>query len=116
VQAVCGDEDPMAEDLSHMPLIDAVVSECLRLYPPAPILSKDVIVDHVLTADVPGKAELKLKAGHHVHVDLHVINQLPELWGPTAEQFDHTRWMQKTKPYSHPFAYLPFSSGTRNCQ
>ena len=116
VQAVCGDEDPMAEDLSKMPTIEAVCNECLRLYPPAPIISKDVITDHTLTADVPGKKELKLKAGHHVHVDVHVMNRLPELWGEKAEEFDHTRWMGDKKPYSHPFAYLPFSSGTRNCQ
>jgi hypothetical protein len=115
VDSVCGDEPPAAEHLSQLPVLDAVFSEALRLYPPVPIISKDIIQNHTITSDAPGKPDIHLKVGHHVHLDIHVVNRLEEFWGPNANTFDHTRWLQGKKPYTHPYAYLPFSIGTRGC-
>ena len=118
VEAVCGEEPPLPEHLSQLGLLDAVLYETLRLFPPVPIISKDVVSAHSISADDPSlsKPDLHVRAGMHIHVDFHVLHRLPEFWGPHADDFDHTRWMQtKKKPYSHPYAYAPFSSGTRNC-
>ena len=115
VQAVCGDDDPLAEQLSQLPLLEAVCNECLRLMPSVPIISKDCIAEHALPSDEAGKPELHLKVGQHVQVDLHHINRMPEYWGPDANEFRPARWLQGKKPYSHPFAFLTFSAGTRNC-
>jgi cytochrome P450 len=117
VEAVCGDEPPLASHLSQLPLLEAVLWESLRLYPPVPIISKDVAVDHWISTGDPslGKPDLHLRKGQHLHVDVHVLHRLPQYWGPTADQWDHTRWMRSTKPYTHPTAFTPFSIGTRSC-
>ena len=117
VELVCGADPPLPEHLSQLPLLDAVIHETLRLFPSAPIISKDVVTAHSITADDPalGLPPIHLCPGQEIHIDFHMLHRLPEYWGPHADDFDHTRWMQTKKPYSHPYAYAPFSSGTRNC-
>ena len=44
------------------------------------------------------------------------IHKLPEIWGPTANDFDPKRWLDPSliKKVSN-LNYLPFFTGTRSC-
>ena len=51
--------------------------------------------------------------------DPNAIHRREDYW-PRANEFDYTRWLRDPstgrKPKSsHPFAYLPFAAGPRNC-
>ena len=118
VDAVCGSQPPTAAQLQQLPVIDAVISETLRLYPPAPIISKTVLRPHCIrpSAASSSKPPIQLPAEATVHIDLHVIHRLKEYWGEDADSFDYRRWLQPGKrPHSDAFAFLPFSHGVRNC-
>jgi cytochrome P450 len=44
------------------------------------------------------------------------LHKLPEIWGPTAAEFDPKRWLDPSiiKNVTN-LNYLPFLTGTRNC-
>ncbi|CAG8736289.1 11016_t:CDS:2, partial [Rhizophagus irregularis] len=57
-----------------------------------------------------------LNCGTEIHVGILAIQKSAEIWGPTAEEFDPSRWldpalMKKINNYN----YLPFLNGARGC-
>ena len=84
----------------------AVVSEALRLYPPAYTISRQAIGDdRVDGIDIP--------AGSQVVVMPWVLHRHRRLW-KDPDVFDPTRFLPDA-PQPDRFAYLPFSTGPRVC-
>ena len=119
VDTVCGsgdsgDETPSYSQLMALPILDAVINETLRLFPPIPIMQREVTKAHILGAHTTRPVHMPV--GARIAIELIPLHRLQQYWGATADVFDHTRWLQVGKrPYSHPYAYLAFSSGVRNC-
>ena len=116
---LCGMEAPSASQLKELPILDAVINETLRLYPPVPIISKEVITGHTIQPHPPNpsKPSVTLPANAQIIVGLHLFHRSPEYWGDRADVFDHTRWLQPGKrPHTHELAFIPFSvPGDRGC-
>ena len=113
VLSVCGDSPPTPSDLSQLPVLDAVLHETLRFFSPVPLISRQV---HSATSIGSSKQKrIELPVGALVQVHICIISRLKEYWGPTAGEFDHTRWLKAKKPYTHSYAFLPFGAGPRNC-
>ena len=118
VLSVCGMEPPSASQLKELPVLDAVINETLRLYPPVPIISKAVVTRHTIQSHPPNPSlpPITLPTKAPIVIGIHIIHRHPTYWGATANTFDHTRWLQPGKrPYSHELAFLPFSWGDRGC-
>ena len=114
VDAVCRDEPLGYTDLMQLPVLDAVINETLRFFPPIPIMQREVSKAHVMGSQTDRPVQMPI--GARLQVEVMVVHRLPQYWGERANEFDHTRWLQPGKrPYSHPYAFLPFSSGARNC-
>ena len=118
VDAVCRDEPLGYSDLQQLPILDAVINETLRYFPPIPIMQREVTTPHTLgaTTDRP----IHMPVGARTQIEINAVHRHRTYWGDTADTFDHTRWLQSAtggskRPYSHPYAFLPFSSGVRNC-
>jgi cytochrome P450 len=103
VDAVLGD-DPA--DLANLPWTAAVVSEAMRLYPPAWTLERTALADD----DVCGTI---VPAGSMVAVQPYLIHRNPAVW-PNPAGFDPTRFLPGA-PERHRYAWLPFGGGKRGC-
>ena len=55
-----------------------------------------------------------LPAGTSVAVITVALHRDPEHF-PDPEKFDPDRWIPEKAQCRHPFSYLPFSAGPRNC-
>lgn len=97
-----------SSDVSQMPLLQNVVLESLRLYPPVPVDIKAAAVDDVLPGNFP------IPAGTRVSYDPYVLGRCEKLWGPDALQFNPDRWdKMKTLPSAYEFPM--FQAGPRIC-
>jgi len=85
--------------------LDAVLSESLRLYPPAWILGRDALRE----LDVLG---WRIRKGATVLMSQLVMHRSPELF-EQPDRFDPARWIDAPAPA--PFAYFPFGGGSRKC-
>ena len=113
VLSVCGDSPPTHEQLSQLPTVDAVLHETLRYFNPVPMIARDVYTPHTIGAGTDHPIQVPKDATLQLHIC--VIHRLKQYWGEDADSYDHRRWMKGKKPYSHPYAFLPFSLGPRGC-
>jgi len=84
-----------------------VLSEALRLYPPAWTIARNVIDDDEACGySVPG--------GSFVLLSPYITQRLEEFW-PDPERFDPQRFTAANVRERHRFAWFPFSAGPRVC-
>jgi cytochrome P450 len=107
--------EPTNEHLTDLVVCEAVINETLRLYPPAPFFTRHCIREHTIGTN----RQLRIPVGATIVVSSHILHRRSDLW-PRPLEFDYTRWMRDPKTglkpkLSHPFAYLPFAAGPRNC-
>ncbi|XP_063392315.1 cytochrome P450 4C1-like [Cydia fagiglandana] len=106
---VFGDSDRAvtAEDLPRLKYLEAVFKESLRLYPPVPIVAREVHSDLVLPSGVT------LVDGTSVMINIWGAHRNPAYWGADAEQFRPERFLDGA--LRHPAQFIPFSYSVRNC-
>jgi cytochrome P450 len=99
-----------ADDLARLPYTRAVLSESMRLFPPAWILGRRALEPYRI-------GEHELPARTIVLASQWVVHRDPRWW-PDADRFDPTRWMSggsALDPSRPKFSYFPFGAGTRVC-
>ncbi|MGH9138234.1 MAG: cytochrome P450 [Acidimicrobiales bacterium] len=101
-----GDQPPRIDELRHLPLVDGVVHEVLRLWPPGLLSGRKVVEPF----DLHGHT---IPAGRFVIYSAHVTHRLPELW-PDPDAFRPERWAPDA-PEPPPYAFVPFGGGYRRC-
>ncbi|KAL5283681.1 hypothetical protein ACFFRR_006136 [Megaselia abdita] len=94
-------------DYSNFKYLESVIKESLRLYPPVPYISRVVTQDSVCG---------KLILPKHAEISIHIfdIHRDPNHF-LEPEKFDPDRFLPENTKNRHPFAYIPFSAGLRNC-
>lgn len=88
--------------------LDRVIKECLRLYPPVAFISRELTDDVVLSDNT------KIPRGIMMHFHIFDLHRDEEQF-PDPEKFDPDRFLPDNSAKRHPYAYLPFSAGPRNC-
>ncbi|XP_067005981.2 cytochrome P450 4C1 [Anabrus simplex] len=96
-----------AEDLVRMRYLEQVIKETLRLYPSVPIITR------YLESDLQVGKHL-IPSGVNVYIPTFLIHREPELY-PQPDKFDPDRFLPENAKGRHPYAYIPFSAGPRNC-
>jgi cytochrome P450 len=107
VDSVLPDRDPTFDDVPKMPYLRQVVSETLRLRPPAPLVARSVVEDDVI-------GDYTVKAGEAVWLLFWATHRHPEFW-PDADAFDPDRFSPERSADRHTWSYMPFSGGPRTC-
>ncbi|XP_034830601.1 cytochrome P450 9e2-like [Maniola hyperantus] len=101
--------------IQNMTYLDMVVSEVLRLWPPAMALDRICVKDYNL-----GKPNSKatkdyiIRKGESLAVPSWCFHHDPQFF-PNPQKFDPERFSDENKHLINPIAYMPFGLGPRNC-
>jgi PHYB activation tagged suppressor 1 len=134
--AVGRERQPTHADLAATPLIGWIINEAMRLYAPIPtivrVATTDVTLQHRgdggAASDVRSKKNdvapasasspthpLRITAGTMIAIHLCALHREEALWS-NPHTFDPMRWQHGMgATLKHPLAFVPFSSGPRNC-
>ncbi|XP_020291918.1 cytochrome P450 4C1-like isoform X2 [Pseudomyrmex gracilis] len=93
--------------LQKLSYLDNVIKEVLRLYPSVLLISR------VTTEDVKLQS-YTIPSGTNIFININATHKDPNFW-PNPEVFDPDRFLPKECQSRHPYSYLPFSAGPRNC-
>ncbi|KAJ2947942.1 hypothetical protein O0L34_g9735 [Tuta absoluta] len=106
---IFGDTDRPAtiEDFAKMKYLECCIKESLRLYPPVPFVSRLIDEDVELS-------NYTVPASTYCHIHIYDLHRREEYF-KNAEKFDPDRFLPENSYGRHPYSYIPFSAGPRNC-
>ncbi|XP_031342518.1 cytochrome P450 4C1-like isoform X2 [Photinus pyralis] len=110
LDAIFDNSDRLAtvDDLQSMTYLEKVIKETLRICPSVPIISRSS------EEDIELPSGYTIPKGTICFMHIFELHRNPEVF-PNPEQFDPERFSNENSKHRHPFAYIPFSAGPRNC-
>ncbi|MHB1223664.1 MAG: cytochrome P450 [Gemmatimonadaceae bacterium] len=107
VDRVLGGRAPTMDDLPRLEYTRRVLSESMRLYPPAWTLERRAVEDIVIGGHRVSRGTVVLACQYLVHRD--------PRWWEDPERFDPDRWDPQLVALRPKFSYFPFGAGSRMC-
>ncbi|XP_034628412.1 cytochrome P450 4V2 [Trachemys scripta elegans] len=101
------DQPVTMDDLKKLRYLECVVKEALRLFPSVPSFARTTSEDcHIKGFKIPKDTQ--------VVIVTYALHRDPEVF-PDPEEFRPERFFPENSSGRHPYAYVPFSAGSRNC-
>ncbi|XP_017886303.1 cytochrome P450 6k1-like [Ceratina calcarata] len=97
------------EGIQSMKYLQQIMSETLRLYPPAPLLDRVAVNDY----KIPG-TDIVIEKGTPIYVALCGIHRDPRYF-PDPLRYDPDRFSDENKDNIKACTYMPFGEGPRIC-
>jgi len=107
VAQVLDGRTPTVADLPRLTYLDGVISEAMRIYPPAWTVNRNALEPFELGG-------YHFPAGTRAIISQWVIHHLPEVWSD-PEVFRPERWTPAFRQGLPKGAYFPFGAGPRIC-
>jgi cytochrome P450 len=98
---------PAFADLPRLSYVERVVTESMRLYPPAWMIGRRAIDDYPLGDYLVPRRGMIIMSPYVMHRDARFFAE--------PERFNPDRWTPEMKAALPKFAYFPFGGGTRQC-
>lgn len=106
-EGVLGDDDPTPADVPRLTYTDRVLTESLRLYPPAFAVFREAAED----IEIGGYL---IPEGTGVTIPQYRLHRDPRFYDD-PERFDPDRWTPEFERGLPEYAYFPFGGGPRHC-
>ncbi|KAF9490597.1 cytochrome P450 [Pleurotus eryngii] len=118
------------EDIMTLPLLDAVLKETLRLFPPVPFVRRTAIKERTIpfATQTGDMASITIPVGTTLFLGIASANRLESVWGEDAKEWNPERWIvmgaaeavdsSSAKNAKLPGIYagtLSFLGGSRSC-
>ena len=107
VMAQLGGRAAGPEDLAALPLVEQVLEEAMRLYPPVGLLARTVVAKDELC----GRA---MQPNDILFLPIWALHR-HEMWWEQPQAFDPGRFAPENRAGLNKYQYLPFGAGPRVC-
>jgi cytochrome P450 len=98
---------PSVSDIASLPFVDRVVTEAMRLYPPAWLIGRRAVDAYSIGGYVAPPRTIFLMSQWVMHRDSRFFAD--------PDRFNPDRWTPELKAELPKFAYFPFGAGPRQC-
>ncbi|XP_021701726.1 probable cytochrome P450 313a4 [Aedes aegypti] len=102
------DQEVTHEQFRQLTYTEMFLNEVQRHWTPVPLIARENMAEF----EIDG---VKVPPGHVFGLSLHALHMRKDVWGPDADRFDPENFSEERAKNRHPFAFLPFSGGTRIC-
>ncbi|CAD6238925.1 GSCOCT00008558001.2-RA-CDS [Cotesia congregata] len=108
---IFGDSDRPCtfQDTLEMKYLERCLMETLRLYPPVPVIARQIKTDLKLAS-----GDYTVPGGCTVVVGTFKMHRLPHLY-PDPDTFNPDNFLPEKTANRHYYAFIPFSAGPRSC-
>ncbi|MEH3093275.1 MAG: cytochrome P450 [Agrobacterium cavarae] len=107
IEEVTQGEEMRPEHIGELNYTRQVFSEAMRLYPPAPIITRTALKDFKL-------GDYLVPEGTVMFVPIYAVHHHAAIWNE-PEKFDPDRFLSDATKARHRYAYMPFGAGPRVC-
>uniref|UniRef100_A0A182JFN9 Uncharacterized protein n=1 Tax=Anopheles atroparvus TaxID=41427 RepID=A0A182JFN9_ANOAO len=97
-----------SDHLPRLLYMEMVLKETMRLFPVGPLIARQCTADTKIS-------NTTIPPGVTVVLGIFNVQRSEEHWGPSAGVFDPNRFTPELTATRHPYSFLPFSAGPRNC-
>ncbi|XP_015180017.1 PREDICTED: cytochrome P450 4C1-like isoform X3 [Polistes dominula] len=101
------DNNITISSLKKLSYLERCLKESLRLYPSVHFISRQISHDMQLK-------HYLIPSGSICEVMINYVHRNPEYW-PNPNVFNPDRFLPENVKGRHPYSYIPFSAGPRNC-
>ncbi|XP_017888706.1 cytochrome P450 4g15 [Ceratina calcarata] len=108
---IFGDSDRPAtfQDTLQMKYLERCLLETLRMYPPVPIIAREIKTDLKLVS-----GDYTVPAGCTVVIGTFKLHRQPHIY-PNPDEFNPDNFLPEKTANRHYYAFVPFSAGPRSC-
>ncbi|XP_058823827.1 cytochrome P450 4d2-like [Topomyia yanbarensis] len=111
MEQIIGKDFRMAEltysTLQELKYLDMTIKEVLRIHPSVPVIGRKSASDMIIDGQT-------IPAGVDIAILIYAMHNNPEVF-PDPDRFDPERFNEENSSKRHPYSYIPFSAGARNC-
>lgn len=101
--------EPVAnEHITRMTFLELVIKESMRYFPIAPFIGRECSDDFEINGGIIPK-------GSQIFLNVLRMHKNPKFFGKNAHEFYPERFLPENCANWHPYLFVPFSAGPRNC-